>query len=445
MSASCGKPATSNKIGSSYRSKTPPLVRQSKAHREMVTALLPLLPRATQAAQRAIEKLGVCGIWNGVSLTPAGFPVRYRCGLHVCCHCGGKWKTRTAAVLAGEVRRLSDPDFGNVRRVTLNLGLVPEQEVARMVESQRAAFTEVFKYVLPDFALVGGFDFALKSAGRVMVHIHGVLVGPPGGLPKAEQVLKAHCVGFRSFSSDQLRARLETGQDGPTTWMAYALDSAITAAKHNRRPDWDHHSLTSPEEKFRWVHLHTRLKNRTGNPIRVTVRFGSRRMLNRRRRDRTVPIIGRVGLTENFQTRGETYQHLFRQGHLGRASEPSRRSGGGCESPAGPGDDPADVRHTAAWAAPARGPPGVRSGCRSRVILLGSDLAELLGRAPVEPGSIWSSVDCPRLRSWRDFGNVGQFPADSLDRADTHAENPSQFSKSRPISRCALEIRTSAA
>lgn len=357
-----------------YRSADPPLVLQSKAHREMVASLLPLWTTASPAAQRSIGKLGACGTWNGHSYTAWDTPARYRCGQHICRHCGDRWKRQTARTLAKDVRDLSNSDLANVRRVTLNLLVVPEREVAETVENQRVILNKLYERQLGQFALVGGFDFALKPDGRVMVHVHAALIGPPERLGEAENILKARCTGLRSFSVDQIRDRLDDDSDGPTTWLSYALDSAVTAPKHNRKPDWQHHSLAAPEEKLRWVELQAALRNRKGNPIRITIRLGVRRMKKRMQKlvttrgkehqlrifehslVRTWNSVNQVGWTWSGETRGGMYRYLFQQGRGGGASD-SSAPGGQIYCPPGPGRGPADVWRVATWKTPARGPP----------------------------------------------------------------------------------------
>lgn len=363
-----------------YRSEAPLRVRQSKAHREMVSGLLPLWPKATPAAQRAIGKLGACGTWNGVSYTRAGFPARYWCRLHVCRHCGDRWKKKTATALAKDVRALADPHFSNVRRITLNLALVFDAKLALEVEAQREKFTKLFERKLGEFALVGGFDFALKTGGLVMIHVHGVLVGPPDRMSGAEHILRAMCSGVRSYSSDELRDRLDNDMDGPTTWLSYALDSAITAPKHNRKPNWEHHSLAYAEEKLRWIELHAGLRNQKGNLIRQTIRFGVRRMLNSKegKREAQSSQDGRAissvfydGLLDRLwrcdekvrawsctgESWGEMYEHLFEGPWNRRLSDSLRCCGMSIKDPADALRDPADVKHAMPWKTPARGPP----------------------------------------------------------------------------------------
>lgn len=363
-----------------YRSEAPQRVRQSKAHRELVSALLPLYPKATLLARQAIAKLGACGTWNEVSYTRAGYPARYRCRLHVCQHCGDRWKRKTATALAKDVRALADPDFRNVRRITLNLAVASDAKVARQVEDQREKFSKLFERRLEEFALVGGFDFALRPGGVVMVHVHGILVGPPDRMGDVEHLLRGLGRGFRSYSSDELRDRLDNDKDGPTTWLSYALDCAITAPKHNRKPNWEHHSLACAEEKLRWIALHAGLRNQKGNSIRQTFRFGVRRMLNGKQEgqdacqnERTIPTVFYDGLLsyiwrcdENVrawswtgETWGETYEHLFRGNWSRRLSDSLRRCGRSTEDLPDALCGPADVRHAMPWKTPARGPPDI--------------------------------------------------------------------------------------
>lgn len=358
-----------------YRSADPPLVLQSKAHREVVAALLPFWTTASPAAKRAIGMLGACGTWNGRSYNAWGTPARYRCGQHICRHCCDRWKRKTARTLAKDVRDLSNSDLTNVRRVTLNLLDVSECEVAETVERQRVILSKLYERQLEQCALVGGFDFALKPNGRVMVHVHAALIGPSERLGEAENTLRARCSGLRSFSADQLRDRLNDDSDGPTTWLSYALDSAITAPKHNRKPDWQHHSLTTPEEKLRWVELQAALRNRKGNPIRLTIRLGVRRMKNRKQKLVTARgaehqlsifeqslvriwnLVNLVDWTWSGETKGGVYRYLFRQEQGWRASDWLARPGGQSDCSPGPGHGPADVWRVATWKTPARGPP----------------------------------------------------------------------------------------
>lgn len=161
--------------------------------------------------------------------------------------------------------------------------------------------------------------------------------------------------------------------------LSYALDSAITARKHLRKPKWDNHCLASPAEKLRWIELHAGLKNQNGNSIRLTIRLGSAKMLKKKQEK----------LKSNCQRsggiRGEMYRHLLSGTWLGPATESNCLISGGIEggmyghllSGLGVGgnagspsirveqlecsiqrcSDSADVRHGQPWTTPARGPP----------------------------------------------------------------------------------------
>lgn len=316
-------------------------------------AVAPFWGRASPRARTVIERMGACGTWNGYSFTYAGNPARYRCRQHTCDSCGTRWKKRTAAVLAVDVRSLAASDFTNVRRVTLNFAVVWDRGVTATVEETRAMLGKLFERRLRDFALIGGFDFALRPFNRTMVHAHAVLIGPPERLDEAEGILRGICQGPRKRSSNELKDQLEDDRDGPFTWLSYALDSAITARKHHRKPNWDNHCLASPSEKLRWIELHAGLRNQKGNAIRLTIKLGSARMLKRRKPKKIeCPNCPSSGGIE-----GEMYEHLLTGlwvgGTTGSSSirvEQLESSPQGCPKSA-------DVRPGQPGTTPARGPP----------------------------------------------------------------------------------------
>lgn len=316
-------------------------------------AVAPLWERASPRARTVIERMGACGTWNGYSFTSAGNPARYRCRQHTCDSCGTRWKKRTAAVLAVDARFLAASDFTNVRRVTLNFAVVCDRDVAATVEEKRAMLGKLFERQLRDFALVGGFDFALRPFNRTMVHAHAVLIGPPERLDEAEQILRGTCRGPRCYSSDALKDQLKGDRDGTFTWLSYALDSAINARKHHRRPKWNNHCLASPSEKLRWIELHACLRNVNGNQIRLTIKLGSTRMLKRRKLER----IECSNCQSNGGIEGEMYGHLLTGNWVGGTTGSSSTRGERMERSIRGRSDSADVRHGQPWRTPARGPP----------------------------------------------------------------------------------------
>ena len=318
----------------------------------MLDAVVPLWDQASPRARTVILRSAACGMWDGRSYTYAGNPARYRCRQRICDHCGTQWKRRTAAALAAEVRSLADPDFKNARRVTLNFSVVADRDVSATVETTRVTLNKLFERQLGDFALIGGFDFAQKPLNRIMVHIHAILIGPPDRFAEAEKILRRKCHGLRCYSSDELKDRLDDDEDGPTTWLSYALDSAITARKHNRKQNWDNHCLASPREKLRWIELHAGLRNQNGNAIRLTIRLGSTRLLKRMKQESE-----RSRYLSSGRIRGEMFVHLLSESGVGGTTGSSRAGVGELECPTLGCRDPADVRCGQPWTTPARGPP----------------------------------------------------------------------------------------
>ena len=269
-----------------YRSANPPRVRQSAIHKGFIEEVMPSLTLGSPSAQAAVLKIALCGTWNGVSLTRYDSPDRYWCEIRTCPNCGSRWKQRTGRIQAGQVRSLIGSDFRRARRITLNFDPVSERDVPIVVEAFRQVLSKFFERRLPSCALIGGFDFALEPGGLVTVHVHGTLIDLSGRIQQAVCALRKQFPDERRFWSKPLSEKLRDGRDGPEAWHSYGVDATVTAFKHNRESDWDHHQLVTAADKLRWIGLFEVLRNTKGNRIRTTIGFGLRRALNRLKRER---------------------------------------------------------------------------------------------------------------------------------------------------------------
>lgn len=266
---------------SQYRSANPPLVRQSVEHRTFVSEVMPLIALGSPSAQKAFRKIAQCGRWNGTSLTWYDTPARYRCQIRTCPYCGSRWRDRTARRQRRKIEELLQGDFGNARRITLNVRNVRDVQVPFVVEMFRDLLSKFVEKRLPNCVLIGAFDFAFDSSDTVNVHLHASLIDLSGGISSSVALLENEFNEDRSFCAQPLSETLKGGRNGPLAWHSYAVDTSVTAFKHHRAASWDHHMLATPAEHLRWIGLFEDLRNEKGNRIRTTINFGVTKALKR--------------------------------------------------------------------------------------------------------------------------------------------------------------------
>ena len=269
-----------------YWSANPPRVRQSAKHRAFVDEMLPSIALGSPSAQKAFQKIALCGTWNGISFDRYGDPARYRCELRTCPYCGTRWKTQTAGGQKRKVEELLQDDFSNARRVTLNVRNVRDSQVPFVVEMFRDLLSKLFQRKLPDCVLIGAFDFAFESSATVNVHVHANLIDLSGRITSSVDLLEREFNEDRCFCAQPLSRTLKDGRNGPLAWSSYAVDACVTAYKHHRIASWEHHELSTPADHLRWIGLFEDLRNAKGNRIRTTINFGVSKALKRLRNGR---------------------------------------------------------------------------------------------------------------------------------------------------------------
>lgn len=269
-----------------YWSANPARVRQSAEHRALVDEMLPSIALGSPSAQKAFQKIALCGTWNGISYNRYGNPARYRCELRTCPYCGSRWKIRTAGGQKRKVEELLQDDFRSARRVTLNVRNVRDSQVPFVVAMFRDFLSKFVERKLPDCVLIGAFDFAFDSSETANVHVHASLIDLSGGIDSSVALLEKEFNEDRSFCAQPLSETLKDGRNGPLAWLSYAMDTSVIAFKHHRVAGWDHHELSTPADHLRWIALFEDLRNARGNRIRTTIKFGVNKALKRLRTER---------------------------------------------------------------------------------------------------------------------------------------------------------------